>query len=281
MMHRHKWAKPLRKGFLTFGVSVLALVWMVPVIMMVVVSLMPPEQRAPKYGGLMIDRVSLSNYETVFADAPLPQHFANSLMITIPSVLLVTAVSSLAGYAFARLEFFAKQFWFYLLMLTLMLPIPTLIIPVFKINKAMGLYNTYWGLILPYVAFGVPFSMIILRSFFDGFPRQIEEAAILDGCSTFDIYWRIMLPVSWPALAVVIIWQFMTSFNEFILALVTIESNSLKPLTLVPLIYSGQFMVRPGVMFAVLTLITIPVIVVYYLMQRYMVEGLTAGAVKG
>jgi len=265
----------------TLGVGVLALIWMVPVIMMVVVSLMPPDQRAPKYGGLMIKGVSLANYETVFADAPLVQHFANSLMITIPSVLLVAAVSSLAGYAFARLQFFAKEVWFYLLMLTLMLPIPTLIIPVFQINKAIGLYDTYWGLILPYVAFGVPFSMIILRSFFANFPRQVEEAAILDGCTTFDIYWRVMLPVSWPAMAVVVIWQFMTSFNEFILALVTIESNSLKPLTLVPLIYSGQFMARPGVMFAVLTLITIPVVVVYYLMQRYMVQGLTAGAVKG
>lgn len=259
----------------------LALVWMVPVIMMVVVSLMPPDQRAPKYGGLMINSVSLANYQTVFEDAPLIQHFANSMIITIPSVFLVVVISSLAAYAFARLTFFAKEAWFYLLILTLMLPIPTLIIPVFQINKAAGLYNTYWGLILPYVAFGVPFSMIILRSFFDGFPRQIEEAAILDGCSTFDIYWRIMLPVSWPALAVVIIWQFMQSFNEFILALVTIESNNLKPLTLVPLIYSGQFMARPGVMFAVLTLITIPVVIVYYLMQRYMVQGLTAGAVKG
>lgn len=281
MKHLHRLPGSFRKGFLTLGVAALALIWMVPVIMMVVVSLMPPDQRAPKYGGLMIERVSLANYETVFADAPLPRHFANSLMITIPSVLLVAAVSSLAAYAFARLQFFAKEVWYYLLMLTLMLPIPTLIIPIFQINKAIGLYNTYWGLILPYVAFGVPFSMIILRSFFEGFPREIEEAAIIDGCSTFRIYWRIMLPLSWPAMSVVIIWQFMNSFNEFILALVTIETNNLKPLTLIPLIYSGQFMARPGVMFAVLTLITIPVVVVYYLMQRYMVAGLTAGAIKG
>ena len=88
-------------------------------------------------------------------------------------------------------------------------------------------------------------------------------------------------PVSWPAIAVVIIWQFMTSWNEFILALVTMNTNQVKPLTLVPLVYSGQFMMRPGPMFAILTLITLPVIVVYYLMQRFMVSGLTAGAVRG
>ena len=89
------------------------------------------------------------------------------------------------------------------------------------------------------------------------------------------------MPLSWPALSVVVIFQFMTSFNEFILALVTIDSRELKPLTLVPLVYAGQFMARPGVMFATLTIITVPVVVVYVLMQRFMVRGLTSGAVKG
>ena len=165
--------------------------------------------------------------------------------------------------------------------MTLMLPIPTLVVPIFQINKALGLNDRYLGLILPYTALGVPFAIVILRSFFAGFLREIEEAAILDGCTPFGIYWRIMMPVSWPAVAVVIIWQFMTSWNEFILALVTMNTNQVKPLTLVPLVYSGQFMMRPGPMFAILTLITLPVIVVYYLMQRFMVSGLTAGAVRG
>lgn len=280
-MTTHRFKLFAQKSLLTTFVTILALVWMVPVIMMLVVSFMPPDQRAPKFGGLLIEGVSLANYQTAFADAPIFQHFLNSAIITIPSVLFVVAISSLAAFAFSRLTFFAKEVWFYLLILTLMLPIPTLIIPVFQINKALNLFDSYLGLILPYTAFGVPFAMIILRSFFDGFPKEIEEAAILDGCRPIDVYWRIMLPVSWPALSVVIIWQFMTSWNEFILALVTMETNTLKPLTLVPLIYSGQFMARPGVMFAVLTLITVPVILVYYLMQRYMVGGLTAGAIKG
>ncbi len=266
-------------GFLF--VSALAIIWLIPIVMMLVVSFMPPDQRAPRFGGLLISGVSFDNYATVFNDAPLVQHFLNSLAVTIPSVILVVAISSLAAFALARLKFFARDLWFYLLIMTLMLPIPTLVIPIFQINKALGLNDTYLGLILPYTALGVPFAIVILRSFFAGFLKEIEEAAVLDGCTPFGIYWRIMMPVSWPSIAVVIIWQFMISWNEFILALVTMNSNQVKPLTLVPLVYSGQFMMRPGPMFAILTLITLPVIVVYYLMQRFMVSGLTAGAVRG
>lgn len=262
-------------------VSILALIWLVPIIMMLVVSFMPPEQRAPRFGGLLISGVSLRNYETIFADTEVIRHFINSAAVTIPSVALVVIISSLAAFALARLKFLARDIWFYLLIMTLMLPIPTLVVPIFQINKALGLNDNYLGLILPYTALGVPFAIVILRSFFAGFPIEIEEAARLDGCTRFGIYWRIMMPVSWPAVAVVIIWQFMTSWNEFILALVTMNSVDVKPLTLVPLVYSGQFLMRPGPMFAILTLITLPVILVYYLMQRFMVSGLTAGAVRG
>jgi ABC-type glycerol-3-phosphate transport system permease component len=266
-------------GFL--AILVLTFIWLVPVLMMLAVSFMPADQRAPPFGGLLIAGVSVSNFVTVFQDAPILRHFVNSLVITVGSVALVVLFASLAAYAFARMRFPAKEIWFYLLILTLMLPIPTLIVPIFQINKALGLFDSYLGLILPYTALGTPFAIIILRSFFNNLPREIEEAAIVDGCSRFGIYWRIFLPLSWPALSVVVIFQFMTSFNEFILALVTMDSDARKPLTLVPLIYSGQFMARPGAMFATLTLITIPVIVVYVFMQRYLMRGLTSGAVKG
>ena len=270
-----------KKAVGTAFVTGLAVIWLVPIVMMLVVSVMPPDQRAPRFGGLLVNGFSLANYQTVFSDAPILRHYVNSFIITVGSVVLVVFGSSLAAYAFARLQFFAKEYWYYLLMITLMLPIPTLIVPIFQINRSLGLTDNYLGLILPYAALGAPFAMIILRSFFAAFPKEIEEAARLDGCSRFGIYWRVIMPLSWPALSVVVIFQFMTSFNEFILALVTIDTNGLKPLILVPLVYSGQFMTRPGPMFAVLTLTTIPVIAVYYFMQRYMVRGLTSGGVEG
>lgn len=280
-LKRSRFPRKTAKTLSFIFVTVLAAIWLIPIVMMLVVSLMPPDQRAPRFGGLLIKGVSLQNYVTVFEDAEIVRHFINSVAVTVPSVFLVVLISSLAAFALARLKFFARDLWFYLLIMTLMLPIPTLVVPIFQINKSLGLIDNYLGLILPYTALGVPFAIVILRSFFAGFLREIEEAAILDGCTPFGIYWRIMMPVSWPAVAVVIIWQFMTSWNEFILALVTMKSVEVKTLTLVPLVYSGQFMMRPGPMFAILTLITLPVIVVYYFMQRFMVSGLTAGAVRG
>jgi ABC-type glycerol-3-phosphate transport system permease component len=281
MVHGSNLHETFGKVLVYVFLMTMTLIWLVPIAMMLIVSFMPPDQRAPQFGGLLIKSVSLFNYRMVYNDAPILRYFLNSVLITFPSVLLVVVLASLAAFAFARLRFFFKEFWYYLLITTLMLPIPTLIIPIFLINKSLHIYNHYLGLIFPYTALGIPFAIIVLRSFFSGFPKDIEDAARIDGCSPFGILWRIILPSSWPALSVVIIWQFMISWNEFILALVTIESNEIKPLTLVPLIYSGQFMARPGAMFAILTLITVPIVMVYLFMQRYFVSTATGGAIKG
>lgn len=269
--------KPFGFAFATL----IAVIWLVPIVMMLSVSFMPPAQRAPRFGGLLINGVSLDNYRTVFSDAPILRHLVNSLIIASSSVVLVVLFGSLAGYAFARLRIRWKETWFFLLISALMLPIPTMVVPVFQVNKTLGLLDNYLGLILPYAAFGTPFALIVFRGFFANLPREIEEAAQVDGCTKLGIYCRIVMPISWPAIAAVIIFQFMASFNEFVLALVTIDRNELKPMTLVPLMYSGQFMARPGVMFATLTLITIPVLIIYILMQRYLTRGMTAGAIKG
>lgn len=257
--------------------TLLTLVWLVPLAMMLAVSLTPSQLRALKFGGLLIGGVSLENYRHVFHDTPILQHLFNSIIITVTSVVLVVVIGSLAAYAFARMRFFAKEVWFYLLIVTLMLPVPALVVPIFHINKDLGLLNSYFGLILPYTALGVPFAIIVLRSFFETLPKDLEEAALLEGCSRFNIYLRIVMPLSWPALSVVVIFQFLTSFNEFILALVTIDRTELKPLTLVPLLYADAFLAHPGNLFAVLTIITIPVIVVYLAMQRFLVSGLSSG----
>ncbi|RWK79016.1 MAG: carbohydrate ABC transporter permease [Mesorhizobium sp.] len=259
----------------------LAIIWMVPVWIMVVTALTPPEQRVTELGGLLVGDLSLRNFQIVLADAPIFNHLANSLVITLSSVALVVMFGAMAGYAFARMRIRGKNAWFFLLITTMMLPGATLIVPLFQINKSLGLLDTYFGLILPYTALGLPFAIIVLRSFFEALPLELEEAARLDGVSQVRIFWYIALPLSWPALTVVVIIQFMSSFNEFLLALIMIDSDSIKPLSLVPMTYSGRYSLQPGAMFATLTLMTLPVVAVYLAMQRFMISGLTAGAVKG
>ena len=274
-------AGPFAKLFANGFLAALALVWIVPALIMLTGAFSPPERRAARFGGLQFSEFSVKNFQIVFSDTPMFRHMFNSLFISVSSVILVVLLGSMAAYAFARMKMRAKETWFFLLITTLMLPVPTLIVPIFQVNKSLGLLDTYFGLILPYTAFGLPFAIIILRSFFEALPSELEEAAKIDGVSQRKIFWYIALPLSWPALSVVVIFQFMTGFNEFVLALVTINTDILKPLSLVPITYTGQFFTQPGALFASLTVITIPVVVVYFLMQRFMISGLTSGAVKG
>jgi raffinose/stachyose/melibiose transport system permease protein len=262
-------------------VTLLAAFWLIPVAMMVSVALMPSASRDVLLGGLVVLRPTLENFAQVWRDNPLPQFFLNSLLITVPTVVLVLAISSLAAFGFSRLPFRGSGFWYILLMLTLMIPIPTLVIPLFQTAKQIGLLNNYLGLILPYTALGIPFAVVVLTSYFSRLPRDLEDAARLDGCSSFQVFHQILLPLSWPAMAVVFIWQFMVSWNEFILALVLMQDEARKPLILVPLIYNGVYLSKPGALFAILTIITVPVILIYLFMQRYFISGLTAGSLKG
>lgn len=262
-------------------VTLLALLWLVPVAMMLSVSLMPSLTRDTKLGGLIVLQPTLENFVQVWQENPLPRFFLNSLLITVPTVVLVLSIASLAAFAFSRLRFWGSGFWYILLMLTLMIPIPTLVIPLFQTAKSLGLLNNYLGLILPYTALGIPFAVVVLTSYFARLPRDLEDAARLDGCTSFQVYREILLPLSWPAMAVVFIWQFMVSWNEFILALVLMQDEARKPLILVPLIYNGVYLSKPGALFAILTIVTVPVVLIYLFMQRYFISGLTAGSLKG
>lgn len=278
---RLRWRRAGTRVMAQVVVTLLALIWLVPVAMMLTVALMPAGVRNATLGGLVVPNPTLANFAQVWVENPLPRYFLNSLIITVPTVVLVLAVASLAAFAFARLTFWGSGVWYTLLMLTLMIPIPTLIIPLFQIAKRLGILNNYLGLILPYTALGIPFAIVILTSYFARLPREIEDAARLDGCTSFQVYRQILLPLSWPAMAVVFIWQFMVSWNEFILALIMMQDDARKPVILVPLIYSGVYLSKPGALFAILTVITVPVLVIYLLMQRSFIGGLTAGALKG
>ena len=260
---------------------VLSTIWLIPIILMLTASFMPKDQRGAKYGGLLIDYFSINNYITIFKDNPLIIHFYNSLMITLPTVILVVIISSMCAFALARIKFKYSDLLYFILILTLMLPIPTLIIPIFQLNKTLGLLDNFLGLIFPYTALGVPFAIIIFKGFFEGYPKELEEAAIIDGCNRWQMFLKIMMPASLPVMSVVVIWQFMVSFNEFILALVTIDTKLLKPLILVPIAYQGQYLFAPGPLTAILAVVTVPVIVIYFMAQKYMISGLTAGALKG
>ena len=278
---RGKAVRPVRRRHLGLHLILLplAILWMMPLIMVVGLSMMPPDNPETTALGMFPAGPSFTNYGNIWQQNPILRHLINSLIITVPSVLLVVLFGAMAAFAFVRIRIPMKGLIFTLLLLALVLPMSSIIVSTFKILQTMGLYNNLLGMVFVYTALGLPFAVIIIRTSFQSVPLEVYEAATVDGASKWRIFWKVYLPMGRPAIAVVVIWQTMMSWNDFLLPLVTLSDNDLKPLTLVPLAYRGVFLSQPGALFAILVLISIPVIVVFVFVQKYLVNGL-AGAIK-
>lgn len=256
-----------------------AILWMVPILMVISWSMMPPENSRTTFFGMLPEQMSLKNYAIIWSQNPILLHLTNSLLITVPSVILTCIFGAMAAFALARLRVPVKALIFGALILALILPMSSIVVATFKILQSMQLYNNIIGLVLVYTALGLPFAVITIRTSYLAIPMETFEAARIDGCNYWQILWRMYFPLGKPALAVVAIWQTMMTWNDFLLPLVSLSDNNLKPLTLVPLAYRGIYLSQPGALFAILVLISIPVIALFVAIQRYLVNGL-AGAVK-
>ncbi|MDO5746061.1 MAG: carbohydrate ABC transporter permease [Actinomycetaceae bacterium] len=257
----------------------LAALWMVPIFMVISTSLMPVSDPTMVYGGLVPRSPSASNYGIIWEQNPIFQHLINSLLITVPSVVLTVIFGAMTAFALAMLRFRAKGIVFGFLIMAMVLPMASIIVAVYKILQALSLYNTLTGLVLVYTALGIPFAVIMIRNAFMAIPLDTYEAGLLDGCSKARIFWSIYMPLARPSIAVVIVWQSMMSWNDFLLPLVSLSDSALKPLVLVPLTYRGIYLSQPGALFAVLVVISIPMVVIFLAVQKNLVNGLS-GSVK-
>ncbi|MFV0333662.1 MAG: carbohydrate ABC transporter permease [Tropicimonas sp.] len=253
--------------------------WMIPLVYMVSVGLRTPAQAFDPV--LFHWPVTFDNFVTVIRDNPLAGIFLNSLIITVATVVIVVAVAALFAFACSILRLRGSMVLYATLLTTLMVPLASLVLPLAILLKTFGWVNTYWGLIFPYSALGVPFAIVILKAFMDDAPKELFDAARVDGCNSWQTFWHVALPLVRPALVFVAIWQFIVTWNEFFLALIVLTRAEMKTLTIVPMQYSGLYMANPGALFAILTLIALPLILLYVLVQRAFVRGLLAGAVKG
>lgn len=222
----------------------------------------------------------LDNFSSVLAGGFI-SYFTNSVAVSVFSVAGVVILASLASYAFARIGFRAKNLLFLIVLAGMMIPVHITLIPVYVMTQRMGIYDSLTALFGPYIGFSLPISIIILTEFFAQTPKELEDAARIDGCSHFQTFLRIMMPISKPALATVSIYNFIYVWNEFVFALVLISSPGKMTLPLGLREFYGQFTVNiPGLMAAIF-LAALPVILFYLAAQERVVRGLTAGALKG
>ncbi|MEK3888151.1 carbohydrate ABC transporter permease [Bacillus sp. FSL K6-3431] len=223
----------------------------------------------------------IQNYKTAWETAHLDTYFLNSVIISVTAVIITVFIGALASYFLARFTYKWGKLLYAFFVFGLLIPIHATLVPMFLLMKNLNLLNTHIGLILPYIAFNLPITIFILVSFMRAFPKDIEESAIMDGCGVFRIFWSIILPMTMPALATVVILNFINNWNEFSFALVLINDDALKTLPLGLANFAGQYTTNYGAQMAGLTLAIIPTIVIYMLLEEYLVKGMTAGAVKG
>jgi len=223
--------------------------------------------------------ININNYFLTF-QMGLTKYFVNSLIITSISIIFIVLFASLASYPLSRIRFKFGRVLLLLFISGMMLPIHSTLIPIFKLTTDMGIYDTMMALIGPYIAFSLPISIFILSQFMSEIPREVEEAAEIDGCNHRQTFWHIILPMSVPALATIIIYNFIHIWTEFVFALVLITSPSQMTLPLGVQKFYGEFTVNVPALMAALTLASLPILLVYFFAQEKIVKGLTGGAVK-
>lgn len=223
----------------------------------------------------------VENYIRAWKEGGFGRNFINSIVYTAAVVFGIVIISSMAAYAFSRLRFPGSKWLFIMFMAAMMIPIPGSFVALYILLNKLHLRNTPIGYILCMINVGLSTSIFLLKTFFDKMPKELEDAARIDGCSKLGIWWHVALPLAKPVLAVVIVFNALTVWNEYILALIIFDNRKFMPLQVALQTFQGEFVTNYPLLMAGLTITALPIIIVYLLMQKYIVKGVTQGAIVG
>ncbi|ESX90837.1 thiamine ABC transporter ATP-binding protein [Mesorhizobium sp. LSHC412B00] len=224
---------------------------------------------------------NLEYYSGLVGDPSFWRYLGNSLFISLATVLLTIIVAASAAYVFAQIRFFGSRMMQSYLLAGLVFPFATAILPLFIKVRDFGLLDSYWAVILPQTAFGVSLSILLFKSFFEQLPKELFEAAYVEGCGYVRFFWQFTLPLSTPILATVGVFVFVQSWNNFLLPLVVLNSRELFTWPLGMMQFRGEFLAEWNRILAFISLTILPAIIFFVAAQKYIVAGLTGGAVKG
>ena len=260
---------------------IIGLLWLVPTIGLFFTSLLPASDVAAKGWWQVFSSPSsmtLENYRNVLANQDITSALVTTVWIAIGSTVLPILVAALAGYAFAWLDFPGRDWLFIGIIAMLVVPLQMALIPIFSLYNHLGIFDTVIGLVLFHTAFGLPFAIFLLRNFFIGIPKELLEAARIDGAGEFKIFFRLVLPLGLPAIASLAIFQFLWTWNDLLVAL-TFGRNT-QPITVAIFSQLRQFGSNIEVIAPAAFLSLVVPLVVFFAFQRYFVQGLLAGSVK-
>lgn len=273
--------KKITKKVLLYVILIfLALIWVVPMFTLIATAI---KSKSDFYSGAGLfslpESIAWENFVNAITKGRLLTYMKNDLIICILKVPLGIFIEAMAAFALTRLNVKHRTGIFIFFLIGMMLPMQTALVPINVVFSKLGLMNSYFGLFYVYVGFGISFGILILRGFFNGIPKELDEAAYLDGCTKWQLFYKIILPVAKPAVATLIISDFLSTWNEYLLASVIINDNEKKTVPVGIMTFVGEHGTDYGYLCAGVLLSVVPVLVVYLLFQRHFVEGM-AGAVK-
>ncbi|QBD83364.1 carbohydrate ABC transporter permease [Ktedonosporobacter rubrisoli] len=258
---------------------ILAILWILPILWGIDTSLKPEAETTTIPASWFPSAFTFLAFERVISNSDLPIWYFNSALTSIVITVATVITSSLAAFAFSHIPFLGRKFLFWLILAGIMVPGAVLIIPLFTLVQSFGMVDTYWGIILPQIA--SPVSMFIFKQYFDGIPRDFEEAALLDGASRLRIYWQIWMPLARPAISAVAILAFVTSWNNFLWPFIVITGNHMMTIPVGLATIQTSYGLRYAQIMASAILAGLPIIVVFLFFQRQIVQGLAASGLRG
>ncbi|AHG48581.1 ABC transporter permease (plasmid) [Rhizobium leguminosarum bv. trifolii CB782] len=252
-----------------------------PLFWLLKISVTPDQLVYTEGTSLWPSATTFGNFGKVIFQTDFLVFFRNSLFVSLSTAVVTTLIAAASGYAFSRFDFHGKRIVIGLMLLTQMFPVVMLIAPIFRIMASVGLLNSLSSLILVYTAFNVPFATFLMQSFFDGIPNDLEEAAMMDGCTRFQALRKVILPLTLPGIGATLGFVFTAAWSEVLFALMLIRSDEKMTFPVGLLTFVSKFSVDWGQMMAAGMLALIPSCLFFVFIQRYLVQGLTSGAVKG
>jgi arabinogalactan oligomer/maltooligosaccharide transport system permease protein len=251
-----------------------------PVMDVVAISLRPGDRLRTTEWELIPKNATLQSYKELFTDQPFLRWMGNSLLVAAAVTATGVALASIGGYAFSRFRFVGRQAMMLSILTTQMFPATMLLLPLYVMIAKLGLINTYLGLCAFYVSTALPFCVWQMKGFYDTIPASLEEAARIDGCSRWEAFWRVILPLAVPGLVITALFSFMSAWSEYLVAAQILQDRHLFTLPLGLKSFQSSMSTQWGLYAAASILVSVPVVVVFVLLSRYLTSGLTLGSVK-
>lgn len=281
-----KYRKPRELGRLQKGLAYTVLTFfslfaVYPVLRVISISLRPGDRLLSKSLAIIPPNANFNAYVRLFTEQPFLRWMANSMLISFAVTIVGVGLAATAGYAFSRYKFKGRDISLIGLITTQMFPVTMLLLPLFIMLIKLGLYDSYLGLIVAYSATALPFTVWQMKGYYDTIPYSLEEAAMIDGASPFYAFYRIVLPLALPALAITALFSFMSAWSEYLVAAVLIQDRDLFTLPLGLKMFQSNMEVAWGLYSAGAVMVSLPVVVLFMLLSRWLISGLTLGSVKG